>query len=72
MTVCAYRPPFTLFPEALPHRLEGRYRELELADLTPSQAQDMAVSLLGGGSWSGTGIGPRPRSVRSSPSRRHD
>ncbi len=51
--VCSYRPPFTLFPEALPNGLEGRYRELELADLTPSQAQDMAVSLLGGGELPG-------------------
>ncbi|MCH7479171.1 MAG: hypothetical protein IIA14_13860, partial [SAR324 cluster bacterium] len=53
VTLCAYRPPFALFPDQLPHRLEGRYRELELGGLTPSQARDMAVSLLGGGELPG-------------------
>ncbi len=46
MILCVYRPPFSLFPG---HRLGipgDRFREIQLQDLSPSEAEGMMESLL--------------------------
>ncbi|MCZ6728672.1 MAG: AAA family ATPase, partial [SAR324 cluster bacterium] len=45
--LCAYRPPFRLFPELSADVVPG-YREILLTGLSPSQSHDLTVSLLGG------------------------
>ncbi|MCU0599893.1 MAG: AAA family ATPase, partial [Desulfobacterales bacterium] len=44
--LCAYRPPFTLFPSNLADGMKKVYQELPLHDLSPSETQDMLQSLL--------------------------
>jgi class 3 adenylate cyclase len=44
--LCAYRPPFTLFPSHKHSGMEESYLEIQLHDLSTSEAQDMAESLL--------------------------
>jgi class 3 adenylate cyclase/tetratricopeptide (TPR) repeat protein len=44
--LCLYRPPFHLFTSHQLSSMGGLYREIQLSDLSPSEAQDMMESLL--------------------------
>jgi class 3 adenylate cyclase/tetratricopeptide (TPR) repeat protein len=46
LVLCAYRPPFSLFTSHQLGSFSGRYHEIRLQDLSPSEAQDMVCSLL--------------------------
>lgn len=45
--LCAYRPPFQLFPNELSQTLPGLFQAIHLQDLTSAEAQQMMESLLG-------------------------
>jgi class 3 adenylate cyclase/tetratricopeptide (TPR) repeat protein len=47
MFVLTYRPPFGLLSTHQAHALGEAYREIRLGDLSPSEARQMALSLLG-------------------------
>ena len=44
--ICVYRPPFHLFSSHQLSSMGGQYQEIQLSDLSPSEAQDMMESLL--------------------------
>jgi class 3 adenylate cyclase/tetratricopeptide (TPR) repeat protein len=44
--LCVYRPPFHLFTSQQLSSMGGQYQEIQLGDLSPSEAQDMMESLL--------------------------